>query len=184
MALSRLQKLRRLAILNTAAFVDSRIPRRISLCRAPILGRLIVQGLNGFAAPATKMAVAKKPLPEAALRGYLHPYRSWSDRKAVYQFVKDIPMHISHRSFSRLVEIENGLIKLRDKPVALFWGGKDFCFNDHFLERWKRFIPGATVIRYPDAGHYVLEDEGPKARSAIEEFVSYEEDGIPDTPLV
>lgn len=183
MALKRLAKLRRLAILNTAAFVDSRIPKRISLCRFPALGKLIVQGFNGFAGPAATMAVAKKPLSSAAKRGFLWPYRSWSDRKAVYQFVKDIPMHVTHPSFPQLLEVENGLLKLRDIPVALFWGGKDFCFNDHFMNRWKRFIPHATLIRYPDAGHYLLEDEGEKICEAIEQFVSYDEDGIPDTPL-
>lgn len=183
MALKRLAKLRRLAILNTAAFVDSRIPKRISLCRFPALGKLIVQGFNGFAGPAATMAVAKKPLSSAAKRGFLWPYRSWSDRKAVYQFVKDIPMHVTHPSFPQLLEVENGLLKLRDIPVALFWSGKDFCFNDHFMNRWKRFIPQATLIRYPDAGHYLLEDEGEKICEAIEQFVSYDEDGIPDTPL-
>lgn len=184
MALERIGKLRRLAIMNTAAFVDSRIPRRISFCRVPLLGKLIVQGFNGFAGPAVAMAIAKEPMSPAVKRGFLWPYRSWSSRKAVYQFVKDIPMHVTHRSFGRLIEIENGLLKLRNLPVALFWGGKDFCFNDHFMERWKRFIPQATVIRYPDAGHYLLEDGGEKICQAIEQFVSYDEDGIPDTPLM
>ncbi len=184
MALERLPKLRRLAILNTAVFVDSRIPKRISLCRAPLLGKVIVQGFNGFAGPAVTMAVARKPLSGAVKRGFLYPYRSWGDRRAVYQFVKDIPMHITHRSFNRLLEIENGLLKLREVPVAIIWGGKDFCFSDHFMNRWKRFIPNATVIHYKDAGHYLLEDEPAKAVEALEQFVSYDEDGIPDTPLV
>ena len=184
MALQRVAKLRRLAILNTAAFVDSRIPKRISLCRAPMLGKVIVQGFNGFAGPAVSMAIAKEPMTPAVRRGFLWPYRSWSDRKAVYQFVKDIPMHITHGSFKRLMEIENGLLKLRKVPVAIFWGGKDFCFNDHFMNRWKRFIPAATVIRYPDGGHYILEDEREKVCEAIEQFVSYDEDDIPDTELV
>jgi len=183
MALQRISSLRRLAVLNTAAFVDSRIPRSISVCRFPVLGKLIVQGFNGFAGPATRMAVSKKALAESVKRGYLFPYRSWSSRKAVYEFVKDIPMHITHRSFSRLVEIENGLLKLRDIPVALFWGGKDFCFHDHFMNRWKRFLPQATLIHYANAGHYILEDEKESVCVGIQEFVSYDEDGIPDTPL-
>lgn len=183
MALQRMPQLRRLAILNTAAYVDSRIPKRIAFCRFPLLGKVIVQGFNGFAGPATRMAVAKKALPEAVKCGYLFPYRSWSDRRAVYEFVKDIPMHVTHRSFGRLIEIENGLLQLRKVPVALFWGGKDFCFSDHFMRRWKRFLPQATVIHYADAGHYLLEDEEESACTGIKEFVSYDEDGIPDTPL-
>ncbi len=183
MALKRLEKLRRLVILNTAAFVDSRIPARIEMCRWPILGKLLVQGMNAFAGQAVKMAVNKRKLSSRVKAGFLYPYRTWNDRRAVYEFVKDIPMHVSHPSFNRLVEIENGLIGLRDKPVVLLWGGKDFCFNDHFLSRWKRFLPQATEIRYPNAGHYLIEDEAEKVCDAIEQFVSFDDDGIPNTDL-
>ncbi len=184
MALSRLKSLRRLAVLNTAAFVDSRIPRRISLCRAPLLGKLIVQGFNGFALSATRMAVSCKPLDDATRDAYLYPYNSWTNRRAVYEFVKDIPMHVSHPSFDRLLEIENGLLQLREKPVALFWGGKDFCFTNHFMDRWKRFLPQATAVHYAEAGHYILDDESEKVCSAIEKFLSYDADGISGNKLV
>jgi hypothetical protein len=51
------------------------------------------------------------------------------------------------------------------------------------MNRWKRFLPQATVIHYADAGHYILEDEKESVCLGIQEFVSYDEDGIPDTPL-
>lgn len=175
-ALPRFDRLRRVTILNTAAFVDSRIPFRIAVCRFPLLGKLIVQGFNGFAGPAAKMAVSKRPLPEAVKAGLLYPYRSWGRRNAVYQFVKDIPMHVSHPSFKTLLEVENQLLKLRQREVSILWGGKDFCFSDHFLERWKRFLPDATVFRYPDAGHYVLEDETESCCEAIYQMADYDED--------
>ena len=175
-ALKRFDRLRRVAILNTAAFVDSRIPARIAVCRAPLLGKLLVQGLNGFAGPATKMSVNKQTLPPDVKRGFLYPYRSWSQRRAVYEFVKDIPMHVSHPSFSQLIAVENELLKLRQRDVTVLWGGKDFCFNDHFLERWKRFLPDATVFRYPEAGHYVLEDETESCCEAIYQMADYDED--------
>lgn len=176
MALERFDRLRRVMLLNTAAYVDSRIPKRILACRAPLLGKLIVQGLNGFAGPATRMAIAKQPLDRATREGYLYPYRSWSDRRAVYEFVKDIPMHISHPSFARLISVENQLLKLRERDVAIVWGGKDFCFIDHFLGRWKRFLPYATVFRYPDAGHYITEDEREAVCLALGQMLEYDED--------
>ena len=58
-------KVRRLLILNTAAFPDSRIPARIALCRVPLLGPLIVRGGNGFAWPATWMAMSRRALGAA-----------------------------------------------------------------------------------------------------------------------
>ena len=175
-ALKRFQRLRRVAIMNTAAFVDSRIPFRISVCRAPGIGKTLVQGFNGFAGPAVKMAVSKRPLAADVKRGFLYPYRSWSQRRAVYEFVKDIPVHVSHPSFNDLVAVENELLKLRKREVTLLWGGKDFCFNDHFLDRWKRFLPHATVFRYPEAGHYLLEDETESCCEAIYQMVDYDEE--------
>lgn len=175
-ALARFKNLRRVTILNTAAFVDSRIPSRIALCRAPVLGKLLVQGLNGFAGPAAKMSVNKEPLSPEVKKGFLLPYGNWSDRKAVYQFVKDIPMHASHPSFKALIEVENQILNLRKRDVTILWGGKDFCFNDHFLERWQRFLPDATVFRYPDAGHYVLEDETEKCCEAIYQMTDFDDE--------
>ena len=54
-------------ILNTAAFADGDIPWRIRLCRLPGIGEFLVRGFNGFAWPATWMAVTK-PLPADASR--------------------------------------------------------------------------------------------------------------------
>lgn len=175
-ALRRFEKLRRVTILNTAAYVDQRIPSRIAVCRVPVVGKLLVQGLNGFAGPAAKMSVHKKPLSSLEAKGMLLPYGNWANRRAVYEFVKDIPMHVSHPSFNTLVGVENDLLKLRKRDVTILWGGRDFCFNDHFYERWQRFLPDATAFRYPDAGHYVLEDEKEKCCEAIYQMADYDED--------
>jgi haloalkane dehalogenase len=42
--------------------------------------------------------------------------------------------------------------------MEIFWGGKDWCFNDFFLAEWMQRFPRANVHRIDDAGHYVLED--------------------------
>ncbi|HYP17636.1 MAG TPA: alpha/beta fold hydrolase [Opitutus sp.] len=148
----------RIVILNTAAFLSRRIPARIALCKAPVLGPLLVRGFNGFAWPATWMSLHRRKLTTAEKRGYLLPYGSWADRVAVNAFVQDIPLNPAHPSWAALAETERGLATLRAKPVLVLWGGRDFCFNDHFLARWRELLPQAEVHRIPDAGHYVLED--------------------------
>ena len=146
-----------LVVLNTAAFHSSRIPFRIALCRWPVLGPLLVRGLNGFARPATFMAVHNKMLPEVAA-GFLHPYNSWKNRVAVLRFVQDIPLQENHPSFQTLSTVEASLDRLQDKPLLLCWGGEDFCFNDHFYGQWQHRFPVADSHYFPEAGHYVLED--------------------------
>jgi haloalkane dehalogenase len=168
--------LERLVILNTAAFRSQRIPWRIRLCRWPFLGALLVRGLNGFAAPAVFMAVTRRLRPEVA-RAYLAPYDSWHNRVAVYGFVRDIPLAPAHPSYDTLKKVEEGLQVLadRDLQVSICWGGRDFCFNDHFYQEWRRRFPKAEYHYFKDAGHYVLEDALPQIRPILENFFA----GVP-----
>jgi len=152
----------RLVILNTAAFASPAIPARIALCRWPVFGPLLVRGLNGFAGPATFMAMHRRKLSEEERRGYLFPYDSWAARVAVDAFVRDIPLSPSHQSWTTLATVEAGLAQFRQNPALLVWGGRDFCFNDSFLARWREIFPAARCERIADAGHYVLEDAAPE----------------------
>jgi haloalkane dehalogenase len=159
----------KLVVTNTAAFAGP-CPLRIRLCRVPVIGALLVRGLNGFAGPAACMAVAQ-PLPPTVKRGYLWPYRSWQDRVAVLRFVQDIPLEKTHPSAPTLKEVEAGLEKLRDKPMLLAWGLRDFCFTPAYLAEWRRRFPSATVHEFPNAGHYVLEDAGSELIPEIGKFI-------------
>ncbi len=161
----------RLVLLNTAAFRSRRIPLRIRLCRTPLLGELLVRGCNGFAWPATFMAVSKKMRKEVA-SAYLAPYNTWQNRIATHRFVVDIPLEENHISYSCLQKVESGLTKFisRQEKILLLWGGRDFCFNDFFYNRWGEIYPDARRCYFPDAGHYVLEDAGDEA---IDKIVSF-----------
>ena len=165
------ERVGKIVILNTAAFVSERIPVRISLCRAPLFGEFLVRGLNGFAEPATWMAMASKRLTWNERRGYLFPYDSWANRIAVHRFVQDIPLEASHRSRATIEEIERGLPKLSDHAKLIIWGAKDFCFDLTFLSRWREIYPDAKVECLEHAGHYVLEDAGADARFQIAAFL-------------
>lgn len=165
------EAIRRLVILNTAAFASKHIPGRIALCKAPILGPLLVRGLNGFAWPATWMAMHRRSLSEAEKKGFLLPYDSWANRIAVSEFVRDIPMSSTHRSWKTLARIEEAVPQFRDRAALIVWGGRDFCFNDHFLDRWRELLPRAEPHRIDDAGHYVLADAREEAVTRIARFL-------------
>jgi haloalkane dehalogenase len=163
-------RIKSISILNTAAFTFPTIPFRISVCRWPIVGKLIVRGGNGFVEAATKMTTTE-PLPEAVTLGYRFPYGNWHDRVAVNAFVNDVPMRKSHRSWSTLKGIENSISHWRDKPVQIFWGMQDWCFHAGILAEWERRLPEAKVYRFAEAGHYLMEDAGEAIYPVIQEFV-------------
>ena len=155
--LPQAEKLGRVVILNTAAFADTVVPWRIRLCRAPVLGEWLVRGFNGFAWPATWMAVTK-PLSGEVKDGFLFPYDSWANRIATHRFVVDIPSGRGTASDVALAKIESALPVLHEKSVQIIWGGQDFCFNRHYYDRWRHLLPSAAASYLEDAGHYVLED--------------------------
>jgi cis-3-alkyl-4-acyloxetan-2-one decarboxylase len=164
------ERFARFVVLNTAAFRSTRIPLRIAVCRIPVLGALAVRGLNGFAGAALYMAT-EKGLPARVKAGLVAPYDNWANRIATLRFVEDIPMAPSHPSWKTLEAIEEKLPTLRDKPMMLGWGMKDWCFSPHFLERWIELFPKAEVHRYADAGHYVVEDAADQLLPEVERFV-------------
>ena len=165
------EKIRRIVILNTAAFFIPRIPKRIALCRVPLLGDVIVRGFNGFAGPAVTMAV-KKFLSKTEKEGYLLPYDNWANRIATLRFVQDIPTRPGEETYRMVADIEAFLPSLGEKPMLIGWGRKDFCFNDIFLETWKHTFPRAKVCAYSKAGHYVLDDERETLIPEISKFLS------------
>ena len=165
----RPERVGKILVTNTGAFLSDRIPARIALCRAPLVGRFIVQGLNGFAWPATWMSV-EKPLSPAAKAGFLAPYGSASVRRAVADFVADIPMEAEHPTRSVLAGVEASLAGLKGKPMLVCWGMRDFCFDRSFLEGFISRFPAAQQLLFADAGHYVLEDTGEAALGPIAAF--------------
>ena len=167
-AMWRPEAIKGLVILNTAAFIDRDIPKRIALCRLPFIGGVVVRGLGGFARLATRMAVYR-PMPEKIRRGYLFPYDTYKNRIANLRFVQDIPMEASHPSYSLLRDIEGALGRL-SCPKLIAWGKRDFCFHMHFFHRWHSFYSEAECHVYEDAGHYVLEDAREEVNPLIANF--------------
>ena len=153
------ERFERIVLFNTGAFPPAYIPWRIRACRMPILGRLAVQGGSLFSRAALRMTLARRRrLDPAVAAGYLAPYDSWANRRAVYGFVKDIPSGPHHPTWQTLADIERRLPTLADRPALLVWGMRDWCFRPDCLERFERAWPQAEVHRLADVGHWVVED--------------------------
>jgi haloalkane dehalogenase len=102
---------------------------------------------------------------------YLAPYDTPAHRVAVLKFVQTIPLKASDPGFDIVSDTAASLTMFRDLPVLLLWGMKDFVFDHHFLDEWKRHFPRAEVYTWPDCGHYLLEDAGELAIMRVWEFL-------------
>lgn len=168
------ERIAKLVILNTGGFTlpkTKKMPWQLSLARTPLLGALLVRGLNAFCRGAVKDCVTR-PLPADVARAYLAPYDSWHNRLAVHRFIQDIPLRPGDRAYEIVADVEKNLGQFHDRPMLICWGMKDFVFDVHFLNRWIELFPAARVHRFEQAGHYVLEDAHEQIIPLIGKFVT------------
>jgi pimeloyl-ACP methyl ester carboxylesterase len=173
-ALRHPEKIRRLVVMNTAAFLPppaKRIPVRLSIIRRTgPLADLAVLGFNLFAVGALFMA-SEKRLSAEVKKGLTAPYNCWKNRIATLKFVQDIPLVEKDPSYRLVKQIDDQLQALSKLPMLIFWGEHDFVFDLDYLSEWQRRFPEAEVHRFPDAGHYVLEDVPEKIIPLTQDFL-------------
>jgi cis-3-alkyl-4-acyloxetan-2-one decarboxylase len=167
------EQIRRLVVLNTGAFplpAAKPVPWQLKMARG-IFGAFLVRGLNAFSRGAVKSCVTRHPMPRDVGRAYCAPYDSWANRIAVHRFVQDIPLKPGDRGYDLVSQVAADLVKLKDIPVFIGWGDRDFVFDEHFLKEWLVRFPTAELHRYPDCGHYILEDAAEELIPLIRQFL-------------
>jgi haloalkane dehalogenase len=166
------QRFARLVLLNTGAFPPTSVPWRLRAARNRLWGPLAVQGLNLFLRAAMRMTTVRPNAITPPVRaGYLAPYAHWRQRRAIFQFVRDIPLSPSHPTYRTLADVENGLARLSSQPCLVLWGMQDWCFTPACLERMIGLMPWAEVHRLDGAGHWVVEDAGEIIALRVQEFM-------------
>lgn len=172
-ALKDLNRYHSFVIFNTGAFPPPFFPWRIRVCRTPGLGRVALQGFNLFAKAAIHQATEQRGgLPADVRDGLLAPYDNWANRRAIYEFVRDIPTHSQQPAWQTLKRIETGLSELKEHPVKLIWGMKDWCFRPECLRKFQELLPQAEVCELADAGHYVIEDQTTRVIDEVRSFLA------------
>ncbi len=181
--LERQPRLDRVLLFNTGAFPPPFVLRRIAVCRTPLLGKLALQGMNLFSLAALRMTLSRRPgLEPATAAAYLAPYNSWRNRRAVYEFVADIPRGPSDATWRTLERIESRLGELQGVPKRLVWGMKDWCFTPECLDRFLGHWPDAEAIRLEDVGHWVVEDAPEESLRQVRDFLGDGSELNPSTP--
>ncbi len=173
-AMRHADKIKRLVILNTAAFhlpAGKRVPWQLTLSRVPLLNMILNQGLNAFCRGAVKYCVTRQPMSAEVAAAYLAPYNSWQSRLAVRKFVEAIPLQPGHQAYAAVEQVDKALQRFSTLPMLICWGLQDFVFDGHYLNEWESRFPQAQVQRFEDAGHYILEDAAADVIPLIRQFL-------------
>lgn len=169
------ERIARLVVLNTGAFhlpATKPLPWSLWLARNTGLGALLVRGLSAFSRSAVRLCATEQTLSAETRAAYLAPYDSWQNRIAVLRFVQDIPLRPGDPAWQAVEETQQKLSELQQAPMLICWGDRDFVFDHHFLAEWQRRFPEAEVHRFPEAGHFVLEDRGDEITTLVEQFLA------------
>jgi haloalkane dehalogenase len=171
-------RIKNTVVMNTAAFPlpeSKKMPAALSLVRNTALGEFLVRRFNAFSGIAARVAF-KKPVSKEVRQAYTLPYDSPENRIATLKFVQDIPLCEQDPGYDILINTAKRLHLLKEKPCLIAWGEKDFVFDAPFLNQWIDYFPDAEIHRFPDCGHYILEDGGPLLIDMIVNFIGIRED--------
>ncbi|MCP3994798.1 MAG: alpha/beta fold hydrolase [bacterium] len=147
-----------IVLMNTAVHqpAGSPAPTLIRLARSRVVLNTLATRTKGFLTGTLRLA--RPRLTKAVRAGFMAPYRSPARRKAIAEFVADIPLEPDHPSTPALDEVVAAVEAMADVPVLLLWGSKDPVFSDLYLRDLSLRWPAASVHRYGSAGHLTPED--------------------------
>jgi len=155
-ALGHPDRIRNLVISNTWMWSVNHVLRFIlfsSFVGGPI-GRYRIRKSNYFVEKVMPSAFGDPgKLSRAIHAQYRHALANPADRKGCSVFPRQILR--SSKWLAGLWDRRNGLA---GKRVLLAWGMKDVGFGKKELGRWIGLFPNATVVRYPEGGHYLAEE--------------------------
>ena len=169
------ERIARLVILNTAAFhlpKSKPLPSALRICRDTQFGAFLVQGFNIFARGAALVGCKRNRMSSELRKAYCAPYDCWQHRVATLRFVQDIPLQEGDSGYDIVSDVEENLQQFSTLPICICWGEKDFVFDRHFLDEWRRHLPDAEIHSFADCGHYILEDAKAEVIPIIRQFLT------------
>jgi len=174
-AVDNVERVDRLVVLNTGAFPlppGKSIPWMLKAARLPLVGDPAVRRLNAFSLGAVVLGSGRRWLPAESRAGLLAPYDSPAHRVAISQFVRDIPVRPSDPAYPVLARTELRLPLLQNRPTLVCWGMRDPVFDEVVLDHLVSLLPQADVHRFPDAGHFVMEDAADRIVPLVSQFLT------------
>ena len=152
----------------------------------PLIRLAHLPGLRSVGCVATPLfvrgttALSWPALPREVRDALALPYGTADRRKAVGDFVADIPFSHGHRSYDTVAELAEGVRGL-DVPTLMLWGPRDPVFGERYLADLQDRLPQARLHRFEGASHLVTED-APQYADAVAAWLGDLTSVAPDVP--
>jgi acyl-coenzyme A synthetase/AMP-(fatty) acid ligase/pimeloyl-ACP methyl ester carboxylesterase len=159
------ERVERLVLFNTGTQIPTTgVPGLIRVSNTPVLRNAICANTKAFVIGAVWPTGG---IPREIRSAYYAPYSSSSRRRAIADFVADIPTSQAHITAPVLEEMAARACDLK-VPTLLMWGTKDFVFHTGVLADMQKTFPHAQTVTL-DTGH--LSPEHPDAARLVHEWL-------------
>ena len=159
------ERIEKLVLFNTGTRIPiTGVPGLIRVSNTPFLRNAICSASKAFLVGAVAPTGG---IPRDIRSAYYAPYASAARRRAIADFVADIPTTPSHVSAAELQRVAEQAHEIK-VPTLLMWGTRDFVFHTGVLADMQKTFPHAHTITL-DIGH--LSPEHPDAARLVHEWL-------------
>ena len=160
------ERIEKLVLFNTGTRIPiTGVPGLIRVSNTPLLRNTICSASKAFLVGAV---LPTRGLSREVRTAYYAPYASAVRRRAIANFVADIPTsedHVTAKELERVAEEAHEI----SVPTLLMWGTRDFVFHTGVLADMQKTFPHAQTITL-DTGH--LSPEHPDAARLVHEWLN------------
>ena len=155
-----------IVLINIGVLPGYRWHKRARQWRTPILGELMQVYIPQSAWRKTMQSpkVNPKGLPEQFVDEMYGNYDR-ETRRVVLELYRNTP---DPGEGAKLI---GDTIKAMNKPALVIWGMKDPFISGEFADRQRDFFDVKEVVKLPESGHWVYQDDPDAVREAIVPFV-------------
>ncbi|MFN8672064.1 MAG: alpha/beta fold hydrolase [Candidatus Sericytochromatia bacterium] len=173
-ALRHPKTVKKLVVMNSFAFTmpeEKKLPMNMRFFRNTYIGSAFLRHFNIFTSMYSVGGTTRTLMDNAVREAYQMPYDTQENRIALQRFMEDMPISGEEPSYDFAKEIEDNLSKFSKLPMLICWGMKDNLFDETFLNEWIKHFPNASVKKFDDCGHYILEDAMQEVCNLIAQFL-------------
>lgn len=162
--INKLELIKALVIGNTCAWPLKRPSQKLfSQVMGGVIGRAMAKYFNGVWHSFMKLGFINKPTKDE-LRMYKAPFIDGNNYKQTAIFPKEL-----NNSKEFLSKVDNGLHKLKEKPVLFTWGNRDFAFQRPALNIFQSIFKNHQT-KMLEASHFWQDEQGVVASKYIKEW--------------